>query len=233
MRNLVVTSDITRIFAETGLGDCLKTVSIAFDFSREFMLVLMSNGSIKRFSLDSLTALDLGDYVCGVGDTEWLNVEYIDELGTAVCIACSGSITRVSEVGCDEEGVIEGGIAAVRWSPDYRHVAIATNNNSLLSMAPSWDVLQEVPMEGRVPGSQVALSWRGDGEYCAVYSVDKADGVPRVRVYNADLEVQAVGRMVGEGQASIIKGLCPVLAYSSNGGLIAVAQQKPSNKLYV
>jgi len=88
-------------------------------------------------------------------------------------------------------------------------------------------------MEDRVPGSPAALSWRGDGEYCAIYSVDRADGTPRVRIYNSDLELQSVGRMVGEGTASVIKGLQPVLAYSNNGGLIAVAQQRVANKLHV
>jgi IKI3 family len=43
-----------------------------------------------------------------------------------------------------QEGVIEGGIGELQWSCDYSSLLIATNNNSLLLMTCSWDVLQEV-----------------------------------------------------------------------------------------
>jgi hypothetical protein len=81
----------------------------------------------------------------------------------------------------------------------------------------------------------VAISWRGDGAYFAVYSSDQSDDAvqARVRVYNSELELQSVGRAVGEGPAAVIKGLLPALAYSNNGGLIAVAQLRAPKKLYV
>ena len=88
-------------------------------------------------------------------------------------------------------------------------------------------------MEPRVEGSPVSISWRGDGEYFAVYSVDKCDGIPRVRVYNSDVELQSVGRTVGDGPSAVLRGLQPAMAYACNGGLIAVAQQRVAKKLHV
>ena len=45
----------------------------------------------------------------------------------------------------------------------------------------------------------------GDGEYVAVYSVDQADGIARVRIFNRELELQSVGRQVGDGAGAVLK----------------------------
>ena len=67
-------------------------------------------------------------------------------------------------------------------------------------------MINEVPLEPKADGSEVRISWRGDGEYVAVYTVDKCDGISKVRIFNHDLELYAVGRQVGEGNAATLKG---------------------------
>jgi hypothetical protein len=143
MRNLVVTVDAARNLSPL-LEPHATVVSIAFDFGRECVLALISTGIVKRFPIDIFSDIDLTEYDCTERDVEWFDVEYVDELGSAICIARSGSIARVDEGMSQQEGVIEGGIAAAHWSPDYHCLLIVTNNDSLLAMTPSWDVLQEV-----------------------------------------------------------------------------------------
>ena len=154
---------------------------------------------------------------------DWFNIEYVDEISSLVCISRAGAIctlgTNLSHIlfaispailylnvscfigedqGCEQEGVIEGGIAAAQWAPDGASVLIATNNDSLITMTrfqklcvcprligfhlisytlyykrSTWDVLNEVPIEPKVKGSAVRISWRGDGEYVAVFSHDR------------------------------------------------------------
>ncbi len=210
------------------------------DFSQDVLLVLTCDGRVHRSSIDafySQEGLNLPPYICRAEETEendWFSLEYVDEISCPVGISRTGTICTLEGGESEQQGVIEGGISAVEWSPDYGSILIATNNDSLLSMTSSWDVLTEVPLEPRVEKSRVSISWRGDGEYVAVYSEDKIDGIGRVRIFNRDLELHAISRQVGEGAAAEIKGLTPAVAFASNGGLIAVGQQKGGrNKLYV
>ena len=62
--------------------------------------------------------------------------------------------------------------------------------------------------------------------------MDKHDLIPRVRIFNNEMELIAVSRNIGEGSAMILKGLLPAVAYSRSG-LIAVGQQKSPKKLHV
>lgn len=71
-----------------------------------------------------------------------------------------------------------------------------------------------------------SISWRGDGEGFALTTVDKEDGVCRMRHYNKQLEVVATGRNVADGAASVMRGIGNVVAFASNGSYIAVCQQQ-------
>jgi hypothetical protein len=143
MQNLAVTSNVSCFLDLDGFN----FIDIALDFSSESILVLSSIGLIKRLPFDSFANEAFSDLVCIVDDTvndTWFRIDYVEEISSIVCISHSGSISRVDEQSCEQEGVIEGGISAAKWSPDYRCLVIVTKNNSILSMTSSWDVLQEV-----------------------------------------------------------------------------------------
>ena len=158
----------------------------------------------------------------------------ISELGMIVCISHSGVIVSIKQsIGVEgwnkeivQEGIVDSGIASAVWNPEQTIVIIVTNNNSILAMSNTWDVLQEIPIESRVPMSPCSISWRADGEYMTLLSVDAEDSVTKVRIYNKDLEFVSMGRNVAEGQASMLKGLGTTVAFGSNGSLIAVPQQR-------
>ena len=70
------------------------------------------------------------------------------------------------------------------------------------------------------------VSWRGDGEGLAVLTVDSDDQTCRVRMYNPLMEIQATGRNIADGPASVMKGIGRVVAYATNGSYIAVCQEQ-------
>ena len=244
MRNLLVLSDHAHCLQQDreqddpGEGSFVSCFTV--DFSQDVLMVLNCNGMVYRSSMNAFYSQDgskLPPYICRAEETaenDWFSLEYVDEISCPVGISHTGTICTLENGECEQQGVIEGGISAAQWSPDYGSILIATNNDSLLSMTSSWDVLNEVPLEPKVENSSVCISWRGDGEYVAVYSVDKSDGIGRVRIFNRDLELHAISRQVGEGAAADIKGLVPAVAFANNGGLVAVGQQKGGkNKPYV
>lgn len=151
-----------------------------------------------------------------------------------MCISHSGVIVSIKQsIGIEgwnkeivQEGIVDSGIAAAVWNPEQTMLIIVTNNNSILAMSNTWDVLQEIPIESRVPISPCSISWRADGEFMVLLSVDAEDSVTKVRVYNKDLEFVALGRNVAEGPASVLKGLGSTVAFGCNGSLIAVPQQR-------
>ena len=53
----------------------------------------------------------------------------------------------------EQIGCIEGGIATSAWSPDQSSLTIVTNNNTMLCMSSTWDVLQEIPTTERLEAS--------------------------------------------------------------------------------
>ena len=243
MRNLLVLSDHAYCF-EQGEGSeeghdshiCCFTV----DFSQDVLMMLTSNGRVHRSFINAFFSQDepfLPSYFCQAEETterDWFSLEYVDEISLPVGISLTGTICTLEGDVCEQQGVIEGGISAAEWSPDYGRILIVTNNNSLLAMTSTWDILDEVPIEPKALNSHVCISWRGDGEYVAIYSVDETDKMGRVRIFNRDLELHAIGRQVGDGAAAEIKGLVPALAFASNGGLIAVGQKKGGKgKLFV
>ena len=238
---------------EAGLSDL---ASLCRDLGSTNLLALTAAGIL--FSLDPSTGFDTPTESWNVnphgssssssnrsnssGGGCWFNVAVVAETGAIVCVSHSGllvSIKEDPETGrwsdvVEQEGDVEGGIAAAAWSPDTNRLALLTNNDTVLLMTGYWDVLEEVPLPAaRVPSSLCGFSWRGDGEYLSMITVDADDGLARARVFTKDLELHATGRNVADGPASALKNLDPVVAYATNGSLVALAQQRSRAKLQV
>ena len=173
---------------------------------------------------------------------DWFSVSTISETSLIVCISHSGYIVSIknnhtasidSKYEIEQEGLVDGGIATAMWSPDQTSLILVTNNNTLLSMTSSWDVINEIQYEPRILNSKCSLSWRSDGEYCCFISTDAEDSITRLRIHNKYLEIISVGRNIADGPASTLKGLSPCVAYGSSGALIAVAQQRVRQKYQI
>jgi hypothetical protein len=242
MRNLLLLQDsiFTSLFEDTD-GDVKDIVSICRDIGSTFLFALTQSG--RLFCLETSDSLRIENEISLCFSTEesedsWFNVTVVGETGAVVCISHSGLIVSIKEdaqTGCrsdsfEQEGDVEGGIAAACWNPDASNLVLVTNNDTALLMTGYWDVLEEIPLPGRLTGSACSVSWRGDGEYLTILTVDKEDSLTHVRVYSKSLELISEGRNIADGAASILRGLEPVVAYATNGSLIALAQQKGKGK---
>lgn len=173
----------------------------------------------------------------------WFDVSYLAGTGVLACLSYNGDIvsfeldgpTAVDGVG-DQVGVIDGGIAAAAWSPDRECLVLLTNNSSILCMSSSWEVLYEVALPADMAtdsGIGADVSWKGDGEYFALISVDKGDNQAKLRIYNKHLELSATARNVAEGPGSVMKGIGRVVAFSSSGNYVSVCQERVRGRLQV
>eukprot|EP01033_Poteriospumella_lacustris_P009082 gene9081-6530_t len=122
--------------------------------------------------------------------------------------------------------MIDGGIHAASWSPDYSCLAILTGNNTMLLMSNTWEPISEIDFPAFDPQSPVGLSWKGDGELLSVVSQDASDNTYHARIYNKSLQLYATGRNVADGPAAILKGLGGCTAFAPNGTLVAVYQRR-------
>ena len=237
MRNLVLLQDSTF----SGFKDDRDIaypdiVSLCRDIGSTTIFALTKNGYLcgmevsDTLRFESRILLSADDVV----DNSWFNATVVSEIGAVVCISYSGMIVSVREDSVtgrqsdtfEVEGDVEGGIATACWNPDTSNIVIITNNDSILLMTAYWDVLEEVPLPSRLEGSPSSVSWRGDGEFLSVLTIDKEDSIPHVRVYSKKLELISVGKNVAEGPAGILKGLGSAMAYATNGSLIALSQHK-------
>jgi hypothetical protein len=181
-----------------------------------------------------------------VADDEWFYMDYLPERNMLTAFTRSGFLCSLtsSSAGDDPEllsrdfelvGAIDDGIAAAAWSPDQSILALVTNNDSIIAMTLSWEVIAEVSIPPRAAGSAAALSWAGDGEHLALYTDDAAAGGGggggcgggMVRIFSKDLDLLATARGVQEGPQGVLKELRPVVAFATAGNLVAVAQAVP------
>eukprot|EP00605_Chrysophyceae_sp_TOSAG23-4_P002406 GSChrysophyteH1.ASY1.ANO1.2664.1 assembled CDS len=106
-------------------------------------------------------------------------------------------------------------------------------------MSAQWDVLDEVPAPAASMSLPSTLSWRGDGEQFALLSHDEDSesssngALATVRIYSKELELQATGRNVAEGAASVLRGLKGAIAFATNGSLVACAFERVPGRLQV
>lgn len=184
-----------------------------------------SEGDLRCYRQQTLLFDDLHE--------KWMQIDYVAAIASIVCISEQGSIATIAEseeqaaaaAEPEQIGMIDNGISAASWSPDYSCLLMVTNNDSLLCMSVIWDVLYEVPTPKRSPSTPSKVSWKGDGEMVAIQSTDD-DSVSRVRIYNSSLELLAVNRNVADGEASTMKGVGHAMAFASNGSYVAVHQER-------
>ena len=237
MRNLVLLKDSTFSgFTDDNEIAYPDIVSLCRDIGSTSIFALTKNGCLCGMEVSDTLRFESRILLSGddVVDNSWFNATVVSEIGAVVCISHSGMIVSVREdpeTGrqsntFEVEGDVEGGIATACWNPDASNIVIITNNDSILLMTGYWDVLEEVPLPSRLVGSPCSVSWRGDGEFLSVLTIDKEDSIPHVRVYSKKLELISVGKNVAEGPAGVLKGLGSAIAYATNGSLIALSQQK-------
>ncbi|CAM9165379.1 unnamed protein product, partial [Ectocarpus fasciculatus] len=174
-------------------------------------------------------------------DASWFFSSSIVDTNSLLCVSHAGQIISIGhsadanmwDTHQEVEGFVDSGISASQWNPDQSSLVICTRDDSMLVMSPELEVLHEISTPSAVPGSACAVSWSGDGELCAVYSVDAADGIAKIRIYSKVFDLVSVGRGVMDGPASIVKDLCSVVAFSPNASLVASVQKKPTGKFQV
>ncbi len=241
MRNVVLLQDRVHCLISEHLGtNDGKVVSVANDKTTSELFVLTNIGVLFCFYVADFTVSFRCLWLLNADgeDNEWFDVNYIAGIGSIVCISHSGNISCIEDdlvsghhlPTIEQIGSIDGGISTVRWNPDQNSLVIATNSDTLLLMSNTWDVLEEVPINSRVPGSATSISWRGDGESFSFVATDSEDSVTRVRIYNRSIELVSLGRNIADGDASIMKGVGSVTSFANNGSYVAVAQQRVKGK---
>lgn len=144
----------------------------------------------------------------------------------------------------DEIGLIEGGIAAMEWSPDGEALAIVSLTGRLLLMNLDWEVLMESYLEGfqqpgaalQVPATEPGasahstLTWRGDGKYFAVSypSADTSSEASR-----ASQRISIWDRHAGELHAVVeaTDRMVPAMSWQPNGRHLYVGQHAEGDEV--
>ena len=246
MRNLVILKDSVLEFQKelnpiVSLKQDSRIVGICSHDDKEEILVLTNDGILMSYCLSSVGG-DMTNKPWALnefgneGDKLWFSVVMVYESNSIICISHSGnimSLQTVSSAAPESEGCVDDGIADASWSPDQLCLVIISNNNTILLMTNTFDVITEVPIEPRLEGSQSCISWRGDGMQFALYSVDACDGIARMRMYDRDLVLLWEGKTAAEGPGAVVKNLLPCLAYSPNGSIVAGVQQRTPKKQQV
>ena len=245
MRNLVSLRDSLTLLR----GWESSAVAVDYNTSTGELLVLSHHGQVKIIDVESNEFNEMEGQswdlsMSGDSDVDhtWFDLVALRGNGSIICISRAGLIVSipldlVSGKWSPEvivEGDVEGGIGHAAWSPDQSRLVIVTNNNTILSMNSEWDVLEEVPLvEPRAPGTNIEISWRGNGEQFALQSIDSSTGTSNVRVYSNDIELLSTGRNIADGPASILKGVGNSVAFATNGSLIAFPQERIRGKLQI
>eukprot|EP01130_Rhizamoeba_saxonica_P018104 TRINITY_DN8970_c0_g1_i1.p1 TRINITY_DN8970_c0_g1~~TRINITY_DN8970_c0_g1_i1.p1 ORF type:complete len:1235 (+),score=288.72 TRINITY_DN8970_c0_g1_i1:3753-7457(+) len=105
----------------------------------------------------------------------------------AICISTNdGDILEyyTDTKSCDVVGTIEVGILTMAWSPDYEIVVFITGEGKILAMTQDWQVVSELYFSPDISNwdhnTSVNISWRGDGNYFAVSSIEEGKSIFRV-----------------------------------------------------
>lgn len=254
MRNIVVLRDQPYALSKLNLINIhdLLIKSITFDKASSKVFALTSNGTVYCFNDidDNLVIIAIFNATTtqesdndSLTNNKWFHINFLAGIGSLICISHSGEIISFEEnqldgdfngIRGDEIGVIEGGILAAAWNPDQSCLVIVTNNNTILCMSNTWDVLLEIPLSSNVLSTVYpCISWKGDGDGLSIISVDQEDNSSKLRIYDKQLELVATARNVADGPGSILKGLGKVAAYATNGSYLSVIQERVKGKLQV
>lgn len=138
---------------------------------------------------------------------EVIGLEYIAEEDKACICNSNGEIYMVEVTGSTAEsecvGIIQDGITAMKWSPDYEIVVFISRAGSLLLMTKNWDLLSETPLlsnSSATPQLEAAISWRGDGSYF-VCNIKDEKGRPLLRVFERT--------SIPNATSEFVESLCP------------------------
>lgn len=256
MRNLILIQDIIKditLYLNTHLYSYqnIQIKDICSITELEELFVILSNGYLIKYNtnqdklINQIWNLNLinkeeedQNQQQNQEDNKWFYVQYINENNSILCISYSGNICSIQSNRMNEtwneqpelEGSVDDGIGDALLSPNQTCLLIVTNNNTMLLMTNTFDVMNEIPIEPRQKNTSCRISWSGDSMQFVLYTVDAADNIARVRFYNRDLILLGESRTAADGPNSIVKNLLPFLSYAPNGSMIAIAQQKTPKK---
>lgn len=236
MRNPVVLSEnLTVVDGES--QSPLNIISVACNHQLGRIYLLSEDGELLYFVYhdDVLKLYRRQKLIFEEVQERWMLVDYVAAIASIVCVSYDGSIVTVGEVEESEQcgvpeqiGVIDNGLSAAAWSPDYSCLLLATNNNTLLCMSVEWEVLAEIPLpDSALPSPSggrpaAVLSWKDDGELFCMLSINNEDkSLSTLRIFNRLLEVVAEGRNVMDGPASQLQGLQQAMTFAPNGTAVA------------
>eukprot|EP01039_Chlorochromonas_danica_P010153 gene10153-11236_t len=236
MRNPVVLSENLTV-VDGGSQSPLNIISVACNHQLGRIYLLSEDGELLYFVYhdDVLKLYRRQKLIFEEVQERWMLVDYVAAIASIVCVSYDGSIVTVGEVeepeqctAPDQIGVIDNGLSAAAWAPDYSCLLLATNNNSLLCMSVEWEVLAEIPLpDTTLPSPSggrpaAVLSWKDDGELFCMLSINNEDSSQStLRIFNRLLEVVAVGRNVMDGPASQLQGLQQAMTFAPNGTAVA------------
>ncbi|ELR18862.1 elongator complex protein 1, putative [Acanthamoeba castellanii str. Neff] len=226
MRNLVVLQELrSRLPAHGGDASLEK---LAVDPYLGIIYVITKDKHViglAPFSNEVTFTVDVSDVI--PPSSVIVAAQFVPDLGS-VCYATATGELVVFNAEC--VGFIDSEIRGMSWSPDYELMILVTGNRTILSMTQEWEIVTEVPLQDE-PQAQTkaddegaqsnlpSLSWRGDGNYFAVNSLD-ADGERRLRVFDRSLVLDSV--------SAATSNLEEYTCWRPSGSSIGCSQQKPN-----
>lgn len=249
MKNLVVYQDISfPLLISHGEPIEDEVVDLAVDYATSTSFALTRGGFVVVVpQLDSPQSLDISlsikwnlndflDFDDGLmySDNHWFSIQYLADSNTLVCLSKIGNIVSIHEnqdTGmkndfAEHEGAIDGGISSAKWSPDESVLVILTNNDTMIQMSSSFELLQEIEIQKRVPRSLSDISWSGDGQYFTILFQDAVDQITKVRYYSRDFAQLHDARHVAEGDQGVIRSIGSSVAISPSGSICAIPTVK-------
>jgi len=207
---------------DDGDGDCFagRWFGLRYVDSGDAQLVCFHSSKGAVVSASPLTgdAELVGEFENGLDAAAW-------SPDNEVLLLVTSAYEDQDDQGNDQEGADANETIATATATE------ATRKSVLLTMNSEWEVLREVNFETHdVDTDKVSVCWRPDSTLCAVSSVDAADSVRKIRIYDRDtLERRAVGRSE-DGSGKLVPNLqgaaAPAWAGSGCSQLLAAVQRK-------
>ncbi|KAL9647016.1 hypothetical protein ABK040_013870 [Willaertia magna] len=226
---------------EVVASTCIDNETL-FGITKNGFLFEISQGSIQR-------TINLNEIEGITPNTEMLDIQYVVELESLIIISQIDIITyNLSNDHSEITASIEEGIYAMSWSPDQEIVLFATGNGNLLVMSKHFENLAESPIDS-IPTTlnistvgiknqkplpedvqerfinkklPVHISWRSDGQYFVVNSMDE-DGKRWLRVWERN------GNLISKSE-QLDGVLGNVVHYRPDGSIIGTHYYHPGKK---
>lgn len=242
MKNVAIINDnIHCIDSKLFSTESVKISAISCSLNSSDLFLLTNNGVLLCFNVDMLSFR----FSCSMRmdniDSQWFSISFNNTTELATCISKSGTISQVKyelnkgvkcNTACQIRNV-NGGIVSACWSADQNYLVVITNNNTAMLMSNNLRIIKECGIHPRTALSPCSVSWHINNEIFAMVSADDtAEQVFRVRLYNKDLEVVAIGRATSDIDTvdTPLKGLGHVVTCAPNGNYMAVSQQRVKHK---